>query len=337
MAGPEQACMASSFKDGQGGHVELTARWEARHREVQEVLDSLEKGDVAEESTAGRVVLGVAGQVANALYLLLSLAHLSLIYVQSVSTATDGSLFLLLSGLQVVLAFEATVYAAGGFSISKAALEMAGRIRLLLGATAWAWLLPWAAELNCRCNAEPQNLAHPASSTALLALQQGYTLAFFVSGFFALREICVILRGEPPSALDRSQRPRFGDCLPSNAVLGGQFRLDKAELEASGRAIFIPSRPRAGLDLSSGLALVSHLFGAFVLRGRGMTGPWMLGGCGALAARRLGSVWDAACSGSEVPRLLCRSGELWWLLCALWQLQECEAYAGGVLPQCLGE
>jgi len=34
-------------------------------------------------------------------------------------------------------------------------------------------LLPWAAELNCRCNAEPQNLAHPASSTALLALQQG--------------------------------------------------------------------------------------------------------------------------------------------------------------------
>lgn len=309
MAGPEQACMASSFKDGQGGHMELTARWEARHREVQEVLDSLEKGDVAEEST-GRVVLGVAGQVANALYLLLSLAHLSLIYVQSVSTATDGSLFLLLSGLQVVLAFEATVYAAGGFSISKAALEMAGRIRLLLGATAWAWLVPWAAELNCRCNAEPKESSHPASSTALLALQQGYTLAFFVSGFFALREICVILRGEPPSALDRSQRPRFGDCLPSNAVLGGQFRLDKAELEASGRAIFIPSRPRAGLDLSSGLALVSHLFGAFVLRGRGMTGPWMLGGCGALAARRLGSVWDAACSGSEVPRLLCRSGEL---------------------------
>lgn len=168
MAGPEQACMASSFKDGQGGHMELTARWEARHREVQEVLDSLEKGDVAEEST-GRVVLGVAGQVANALYLLLSLAHLSLIYVQSVSTATDGSLFLLLSGLQVVLAFEATVYAAGGFSISKAALEMAGRIRLLLGATAWAWLVPWAAELNCRCNAEPKESSHPASSTALLA------------------------------------------------------------------------------------------------------------------------------------------------------------------------
>lgn len=25
-------------------------------------------------------------------------------------------------------------------------------------------------------------------------------------------------------------------------------------------------------------------------------------------------------SAAQVPRLLCRSGELWWLLCALWQL-----------------
>ncbi|CAK8999849.1 unnamed protein product, partial [Durusdinium trenchii] len=179
---------------------------------------------------------GPAGQVADLLYLVLSMMHLWLVYEQSTTTRTDGSLFLLLSGLQVSLAFEVCVYAAGGFAMQSKLLETAGRIRLFLGATAWVWLLPWAAELHCRCG--------PSSPTAILATQQGYSLAWFVTGFFALREVCVFVRGEPPSALDRSQPHQFGDCLPSNAVLGGQFRLDKAELEETGRAVFVPSRPR---------------------------------------------------------------------------------------------
>eukprot|EP00434_Breviolum_minutum_P021904 symbB.v1.2.019333.t1/scaffold1577.1/size110854/11 len=101
--------------------MELTSRSETRRlrrpevQEIHEVIDSLEKGELADEESTGQP-LGCAGQVASAFYLLLSLGHLLLIYVQSISTTTDGGPFLLLSGLQVCLAFEACVYAAGGLS-----------------------------------------------------------------------------------------------------------------------------------------------------------------------------------------------------------------------------
>ncbi|CAJ1398744.1 unnamed protein product [Effrenium voratum] len=332
MPGPDQEHMSSmSSMSSMDCEVSIELCEAVRTRRGLDSLDSLDTQVDEEKGQEIQEFPRPAGQVATVLYLALALGHLLLIQVQWQGTATEGSLFLVLSGLQVCLAFEAAVYAAGGFSWLPF-LEAAGRMRLLLGATAWAWLLPWAAELHCRCR--------PAPGTALLATQQGYALAYFVSAFFALREICFVLRGEPPSALDRSQQPRLGDCLPSNAVLGGQFRLDKAELEETGRAVFVPSRARSGLGISSGLALVAHLAAGLALRPSGWPGWLLSGGLVALLARRFGTVWDlwdakgSKLGAHEVPRLVCRAGEFCWLLCALWQLRACEAEAGGALAEC---
>ncbi|CAE7242002.1 RFC2 [Symbiodinium natans] len=274
--------------------------------------------------------------LATLAYVLVAIGHLYLLSEQCLETESAGGLFVSLAALQVSLAFEAAVYAAGGLvhaggaSFLVTLLESAGRLRLLLGATVWAWQVPWAAEVRCRCGEQPP------TTTAVLAHQQGQTLACFVSAFFAVREVCVFVRGEPPSALDRSVQPRFGDCLPSNAVLGGQFRVDKAEFEQTGRTVFVPSRLRAGLDTSSGLALAAHLVAAALLRRQW----WLLATLAALGARRVGSAFDAlggrgACWTREVPRLLCRFGELMWLRCALWQLHSCETGVHGQLPQCI--
>jgi len=50
-----------------------------------------------------------------------------------------------------------------------------------------------------------------------------------VAMMYQLKLHQILLKSAEFDVSDRSQRPRFGDCLPSNAVLGGQFRLDKAE------------------------------------------------------------------------------------------------------------
>ncbi|OLP85310.1 Replication factor C subunit 2 [Symbiodinium microadriaticum] len=299
----------------------------------KEVDKDIEQQD--SEEAHGLADPGWARPVATLIYLCVALGHLILVKEQCLETQSDGALFVSLAVLQVSLGFEATVYAVGGlvqpggvgFVVNF--LESAGRFRLLLGATVWAWLVPWAAEVHCRCGEQPPR------ATAVLAHQQGQTLACFVSAYFALREVCVLLRGEPPSALDRSVQPRFGDCLPSNALLGGQFRMDKAEFEQTGRTVFVPARLRAGLDTSSGLALAAHFASALALH----QNQWLLATLLCLLARRLGGAWEVLLGrrgawAREVPRLLCRFGELWWLRCALWQLQLCELDANGQLPQC---
>jgi hypothetical protein len=49
-----------------------------------------------------------------------------------------------------------------------------------------------------------------------------------VAMMYQLKLHQILLKSAEFDVSDRSQRPRFGDCLPSNAVLGGHFRLDKA-------------------------------------------------------------------------------------------------------------
>jgi len=201
------------------------------------------------------------------------------------------------------------------------------------------WLVPWAAELGCRCTPSPW-------PQGPLLLVQSQSLATFVSAYFAMRELCVLLRGEPPSALDASVAPRFGDCMPSNALLGGQFRLDKADLETTGRTVFVPARPRKGLYVASGLAMCSHLLGGVALCRRGLAPPWWLLGSGcALLARKAGDCGSqrpaaAKAEGQvglrEAARLACRAGELWWMWCCVRQLQRCEAGDVGWLATCSG-
>lgn len=180
-------------------------------------------------------------------------------------------------------------------------------------------------------------------------LAQAESIAGFLTIYFAVRELCFFVRGEPPSALDATLTPQLGDCLPSNALLGGQFTLDRADLETTGRVVFVPGRERKGLYVASGFAMCSHLAGGGSLYFRAGWQPmWFLGAVFALLARKLadcrgGSVGGKSEAGErskpqprlrDSMRLLCRVGELAWMLCCVWQLQRCEAEGSGWQPRC---
>ena len=157
-----------------------------------------------------------------------------------------------------------------------------------------------------------------------LAWSTGLLTAFYIWG-----ELQLAIFSHPVDSGSSSGSMEM--CLPSQTLLGGQFRLDKADLEETGRAVFVPAQPRHGLYAGAGLALLAHLgFGlAFKFP------SWLLlGALGALAGRWFGSlpvprklkgrkhvnVW-----GREGPRLVCRVGELLWIGCCVLELQSCEA------------
>eukprot|EP00927_Polykrikos_kofoidii_P042399 TRINITY_DN36311_c0_g1_i1.p1 TRINITY_DN36311_c0_g1~~TRINITY_DN36311_c0_g1_i1.p1 ORF type:complete len:391 (+),score=45.15 TRINITY_DN36311_c0_g1_i1:150-1322(+) len=159
--------------------------------------------------------------------------------------------------LQACLCIEAFIYGVGdpffwwghevgtcrhwAASRGLALLEHASRWHLLFSVVAWSQSLPWVAELGCRCGATPTGRGGFLCCHALI------------------REFGFILCGEPASALDPSVRPKFGDCLPSQAMLGGQYRLAGVDLVGSGRAVFVPARPRSGVQIAAGLVFFSHL------------------------------------------------------------------------------
>mmetsp|Transcript_138432 Transcript_138432/g.386136 ORF Transcript_138432/g.386136 Transcript_138432/m.386136 type:complete len:338 (-) Transcript_138432:69-1082(-) len=324
-------------------------------KDARQVLPSgcVEKSPAAEwyadlTTAAGAVHVS---RVATGAYHLLVFCHLALLWAHWKTTGAGGAFFTRLAAVEVCIAFDVAVYAAGdlswwvlfrGCGRGLALLEFAGRARLLMSAIAWVWLVPWAAELCCRCTDAPP----PHSS---LVLVQAENLAMFICAYFGIREMCFFIRGEPASALDTAVTPRFGDCLPSNALLGGQFRIDKVDLEQTGRIVFVPARPRAGLYVASGLAMCSHLAGGTALCRRGLLPPWwLLGSMCALLGRKVGDF--KACRGrcidttdhqhkaqrrlQDVVRLACRAGELWWMACCVKQLQQCEANALTWQPHC---
>lgn len=276
-----------------------------------------------------------ASRLATAGYVLISLGHLGLLNLLA-ETTTKGAFFASLAVVEVALAFEAAVYALGALGRSHlfSVLTMLGRVRLLAAAMAWPWLLPWMAELCCRSGAV-------SLSRGVAMLQHVTAVAFFIAGFFLLREVSFLFRGEPASALGGSAPAQLGDCLPGQAVLGGQFRLDKADLEETGRAVFVPARPRQGLYVGAGLALLCHLFGGFVLGANTPRPPWLLlGAIGGLVGRQFGQLpkfkgrEEGAPTDSrllwrrEGPRLTCRAGELFWIACCVLELQRAEASPG---------
>lgn len=270
---------------------------------------------------------------------------------QYVSLQDAGPLSWWLAIVTASLAFDSFVVAAGDVQAAShsSLLELMSRLRFLVLAISWAWAIPWSAELACRCGADPP--PHGVAPT-LFTVQ----IAIFMNGFFLVRELSYVLCGEPVSALDATAPRKFGDCLPSNALLGGQFRLNKQEFEETGRIVYVPARPRAGLFIPPGLALLMHQISAWQLTTREGGGGfitevpwWLLGTLCALLCRNLGQgLWaqmrlalckavaegedggrprqrGGGCDVSEASRIAARVGELVWVLCCVQQQRWCES------------
>jgi len=275
-----------------------------------------------------------ASPLATAGYFGIVFGHIWLLKVHAVATGVDGTLFGTLAAVEVALAFEALVFALGawGRSCNFTLLTVLGRVRLLSAAIAWPWLVPWVAELSCRCNVV-------GKSTGAMVLHHSLGVATLVGGFFLVREVSFLFRGEPASAIDAGAKAQLGDCLPSQAVLGGQFRLDKADLEETGRVVFVPARPRQGLYIGSGLAMLANLIFGVTFLNQALFPPWLLlGAAAALSGRWFGQLpkFKGREEGSttsdstlvwrrEAPRLVCRFGELIWIGCCILEIQRCES------------
>jgi len=273
------------------------------------------------------------------MYLLVASGHLGLLAIHSgLGSSSGGQFFISLAVVEAALAIEAAVYALGALgragNLMAKALTVLGRVRLLGAAMAWPWLLPWAAELSCRCGAVQPSFGEGLTRNSAF-------VAALITGFFLLREVSFLVVGEPDSSIAGEvpatcSAAQVSDCMPGQAVLGGQFRLDKADLEETGRMISVPARERRGLYVGAGLALLGHLIGgAAMARSIGFP-PWLLlGAIFAFLGRRWGelpkfrpksedthlfSPWRR-----EGPRLTCRFGELLWIACCVMELQRCEA------------
>lgn len=279
-----------------------------------------------------------ASPIATAGYFLIVAGHVWLLRVHALATGVDGRLFATLAAVEFALAFEALVFALGawGRSCSLSLLTVLGRVRLLGAAIAWPWLVPWVSELSCRCNVV-------SKPTGVMLLHHSLGAALLISCFFLLSEVSFLIRGEPAATFGK---PSSGgdcvpDCLPSQAVLGGQFRLDKADLEETGRVVFVPARPRQGLYIGSGLAMLANLIFGFTFLSNAPFPPWLLlGAVSALSGRWFGQLpkFKGREEGSttadstlvwrrEAPRLACRLGELLWIGCCILEVQRCESSA----------
>ncbi|CAE7277104.1 unnamed protein product [Symbiodinium pilosum] len=272
-------------------------------------------------------------KIATAGYWTVALGHVLVLRIHVLATGAEAMLFATLALVEVALALEAAVYAVGslGTRIGLPILTFLGRVRLLGAAMAWPWLLVWVSELGCRCNVV--SLDHGIGLVHVTLI-----LAVLLTMFYLWAEVQLVMFATPAASSSDSV-----GCLP---LPGGQFRLDKADLEETGRAVFIPAQARRGLYAGAGLALLAHLvFGvAFAFHS---FPPWLL--LGALVAmlgrsfgqlppmakgREKGSLMDSTVLWRrEGPRLVVRLAELLWIWCCVLELQRCEV-SGDWLSAC---
>ena len=266
-------------------------------------------------------------------YWAIALGHLWVLRIHAVATGAEAMLFTTLAVVELALAIEAAVYAIGswGHQFGLPLLTFAGRVRLLGAAMAWPWLLPWASELGCRCGTV-------AVVTGQLLRQLTLLVAGLLTAFYLWGEVHLSIF-TPPTAVPAEDSMMAG-CLPSQTLMGGQFRLDKADLEETGRAVFVPAQPRKALYAGAGLALMGHLVFGIAFQHQGFP-PWLLlGSLLAFLGRWVGNLPplvkgkdEKAIDSSdflrlwrhEAPRLACRLGELLWIYCCVLELQRCEA------------
>eukprot|EP00927_Polykrikos_kofoidii_P073443 TRINITY_DN69486_c0_g1_i1.p1 TRINITY_DN69486_c0_g1~~TRINITY_DN69486_c0_g1_i1.p1 ORF type:complete len:334 (+),score=41.08 TRINITY_DN69486_c0_g1_i1:74-1075(+) len=321
---------------------------ERRVSPQQETMSGNGDPSAASAADASPVLLSGAGspsQLATLGYVAVAAGHLWILsgHAAQASSGESAGFFAMLAVIEAALAYESALLAIGGFSVAATGsclplLSFAGRVKLLGAAMAWPWLMPWTAELSCRCG-------RISVVTGTMMLHHTLSLAIIITLFFVACELSFAVWGEPPSALAgggaAAPPAQIGDCLPSQAVLGGHFRLDKADLEETGRAIFVPARKRTGLYVGAGLAVLSHLIAGFAEAPADLAAarpPWILiGAIVVVLGRRWGELPKLRARGEEKgdrsfspwrregPRLITRAGELVWMFCCVMELQKCEA------------
>ena len=281
-------------------------------------------------------------RLATAGYWTVALGHLWVLRIHALATGAEAMLFATLALVEVALALEAAVYAIGslGTKVGLPLLTLLGRIRLLGSAMAWPWLLPWVSELSCRCR-----VVSPGHGVTLVHVTTA--LAGLMTVFYFWGEVQLLVFASPVSGVSKAS-DSVG-CLPS-PVLGGQFRLDKADLEETGRAVFVPAQGQArrGLYAGAGLALLGHLcFGLTFAANTGFP-PWLLLGALLVMLGRSFGQLPATLKGQdkgalsdwrilwrrEAPRLVVRLCELIWIWCCVLELQRCEV-SSDWLPVCV--
>ncbi|CAK9056627.1 unnamed protein product [Durusdinium trenchii] len=222
----------------------------------------------SKSGSAPAVLSGAAqpSRLATLGYWAIALGHGWILWVHAVATGAEAMLFTTLAVVECALAMEAAVYAIGswGHQFGLPLLTLLGRVRLLGAAMAWPWLLVWASELSCRCGTVTLETGHWLRQLTLVLA--GLLTAFYLWGEMQLALFCA-----PPATEDSVM-----GCLPS-PVLGSQFRLDKADLEETGRAVFVPAQPRKALYAGAGLALMGHLAFGVAFAHQAFP-PWLLFG-----------------------------------------------------------
>mmetsp|Transcript_44571 Transcript_44571/g.96116 ORF Transcript_44571/g.96116 Transcript_44571/m.96116 type:complete len:305 (+) Transcript_44571:121-1035(+) len=282
-----------------------------------------------------------ASHLATALYLSVTIGHVYILWTHaSLTSSSDPIFFGSLAVVDVSLAFEAALFAVGAFAAPGRCLSVlafAGRVNLLAVTISWPWLVPWVVELSCRSRAVSVHSSH-------LWLNLSYVAATCFMAFVMLREaFFLVVPGpfDPSSGLAASASE--AGCLPGQPVFGGAFRLDKATLEETGRAVFVPIQKRENSQLGSGLAVLSHIIASVLLL---RFPPWQAMGVAAAVVGRVlvpqkfpkkdpaTSRYDPSLLWRrEVPRLSCRLCELAWMWCCLKELQLREANPSW-LPSC---
>jgi len=206
-------------------------------------------------------------------------------------------------------AFDSTVMAIGGLSVPLPILRNLGRIRFFASAIVWPYFLSFAFTLGKKCK-------WIAEENAVVWEHIFLAVAIFSTGLFVLREIMWFIRGPPPSLMDATEQVNFGDCLPSNALLGGTFGINKHEAEDH-RTVFVPIPARKYNTLPSGLCVLEHLGVGIYALIEGF--PTMFICALFLTLSRLCSNIYYKDRTTVFARLIVRAAEVLWLWSCLWQ------------------
>eukprot|EP00397_Hematodinium_sp_SG-2012_P031632 GEMP01033609.1.p1 GENE.GEMP01033609.1~~GEMP01033609.1.p1 ORF type:complete len:273 (+),score=57.45 GEMP01033609.1:138-956(+) len=239
--------------------------------------------------------------------------HLTTLFFLTIAIShlfvANGAKTKVLFVISLVLAFDNSVLALGGLPLPFSLLQYLGRLRYFTAVLAWPYFLSFAFSLGKNCGWITVTTSE-AWEEIFLVIAVTCTLVFVG------REIMWFIRGPPLSMIDPKERPNFGDCLPSNALLGGAFGINKYEAEDN-RIVYIPIPERSGIGAPSGLCVLEHLAVGFAALFSGVYSMFL---CALIALiGRMGTNLYFKKRRTVVARMIPRVGEALWLWGCLWQ------------------